>query len=407
MTYRRRALAPRLLEALEDLPVVVLTGLRQAGKSTLLSSEAALAERRYVTLDDFEMLEAARRDPDGFVKGSDPLTIDEAQRAPELLPAVKRAVDRDRHPGRFLLSGSASVGLLSAVTESLAGRAIALTLEPMTHRELGKETARPPFLKRLWEKGEPPAGKPASEIPLGTITRGGLPPVALKQVKKPSLWFRGYEQTYLERDVREVTRIGDLLEFRALLRLAALRTAQVLNTSDLARDARLSAATTSRYLGALEASFVTRRLQPFLGNRASRLIKSPKLFVTDAGLAAHLSDVNVDRPEADDPAAGALLETYVAQCLAGDLGAEWPEARLSYWHVQGRHEVDFVIEAGRACVAVEVKRSSRWTPKDLSGLQAFLAQTPSCRAAVLAYGGRETVSLGDRLFAVPLASVVA
>ena len=407
MTYVRRAIVPRILEALENLPVVVLTGLRQSGKSTLLASEAALSRRRYVTLDDFEMLEAARRDPDGFVKGSDPLTIDEAQRAPELLVAIKRDVDRDRRPGRFLLSGSASVGLLSAVSESLAGRAVALSLEPMTRREIKGGSALPLFLRHLWDAGEPPSARKVREVSLETVLRGGLPPVALRQVKKPSLWLRGYEQTYLERDVRDVTRVGDLLEFRSLLRLAALRTAQILNASELARDARLSAATASRYLGALEASFVTRRLQPFLGNKTSRLVKSPKLFVTDSGLAAHLCDVDVDRPDADDPAAGALLETYVAQCLAGDLGAHWPEARLSYWHVQGRYEVDFVVEARRRCVAVEVKRAPRWQPKDLSGLQAFLARTPSCRAAVLAYGGKETVSLGDRLFAAPVGSVLS
>jgi len=392
--------------ALASMPVVVVTGLRQSGKSTFLQYEKGLAGRRYLTLDDPAQLAAARSDPEAFVRSDSPLTIDEAQKCPELLTAIKREVDRARRPGRFLLSGSANFALLKGITESLAGRALYLTLHPFSRRELAGKLAVMPFVRRAFDAGEPPRRSATGGIAARAIVEGGLPPVCLAEAPSPALWFKGYEQTYLERDVRELARIGDLIPFRTLLLLAACRTAQVLGVSEIGRDAKLNTATTTRYLSLLEASFVMRRLPPFLANRASRLIKSPKLYIADSGLACHLAGIDESRVRAGDPLSGALLETYVAQNLIATLDADWPEARLSYWHVQGRHEVDFVIEAGRDCIAIEVKAAARWNDRDLAGLRAFLDKTPRCRAAFLAYGGTEVLQLADRLWAAPLAAVL-
>ena len=149
-----------------------------------------------------------------------------------------------------------------------------------------------------------------------------------------------------------------------------------------------------------------RRLPSFLANRASRLIKSPKLYVTDSGLASYFAGVDASRLKTGDSMFGALLETYIAQNLAAILESDWPEARLGYWHVQGRHEVDFVIESGRDSLAVEIKAAAQWKNRDFAGLRAFLDKTPRCRAALLAYGGTEIVKLGDRLWAVPLAALI-
>jgi predicted AAA+ superfamily ATPase len=405
-SYLPRALAPLARRALREMPVVVVTGLRQSGKSTFLLREQGLGKRRYLTLDDPALLAAARTDPQAFVRSDEPLAIDEAQKCPELLPAIKREVDRARRPGRYLLSGSANFALLEKITESLAGRALYFTLHPLTRRELARRLASPPFVRRLFEAGEPPSRAREARVSREAILRGGLPPVCLGTARDPALWFKGYEQTYLERDVRELARLGDLVPYRTLLQLAALRTGRLLGVSELARDAKLAAATVSRYLSLLEASFVIRRLAPFLANRASRLIKSPKLYLSDSGLACHLAGIDAARLSAGDAAAGALLETYAAQNLAAILDAEWPEARLGYWHVQGRHEVDFVIELGRECLALEVKAASRWDERDLGGLRAFLAKTPGCRAAVLAYAGTESVRIGERLWAAPLAAVL-
>jgi hypothetical protein len=238
------------------------------------------------------------------------------------------------------------------------------------------------------------------------ILRGGLPPACLGPDDDVTEWFRGYVQTYVERDVRQLSQITDLVSFRILAQLAALRTGQVLAVSKLARDAKLNAVTAGRYLDLLEASFLIRRLPPFLKNRSSRLVKSPKLHFTDSGLAAHMAGIASLEPGRDDLLRGALFETYVAQNLAALLEAHLPDAQLSFWHEQGRHEVDFVIETGRDVFAIEVKAATRWSDRDLSGLRAFLERTPACVAAVLAYNGKESVKLGERLFAIPLGQLL-
>lgn len=401
--YKPRELAGRLEEALRALPVVVVTGARQTGKTTLLLRDPGLRGRRYLSLDDFATLEAARRDPLGLLAGDEPLTIDEAQRCPELLVAIKQAVDRKRTPGRILLSGSANLALLRDVSESLAGRAVYLNLHPFTRRErLGTTSARP-WLLRFLESGTPPGERTGAAIREAEVLEGGMPAVALGgRGADRGLWFLGYEQTYLERDVRALAQVGDLVSFRNLLRLAALRSGQLLNVSELARDAKLAVATVTRYLGLLEASFVAARLPPFLRSRTTRLIKSPKLFVVDSGLACHLADVTDLRPSADEPLRGAVYETYVHQNLAGTLAAHLSRAELAFWHVQGRHEVDFVLAAGRKCLGIEVKAGSRFGDNDLAGLRAFLDRTPGAVAGILAYNGGEVAPLGDRLYAVPL-----
>ncbi|MSP62580.1 MAG: ATP-binding protein [Myxococcales bacterium] len=400
--YLHRELTSSIEAALESMPVVVVTGMRQVGKTTLLVRDPVLGKRRYRTLDDFPMLEAARRDPEAFLDGDEPLTIDEAQKCPELLTAIKRRVDRDRRPGRFLLSGSANFALLRGISESLAGRAVYLVLAPLTRRELARTLDQVPFLIRFARELALQRAAPTRPVPVDEILRGGMPAVRIDGVRDPSLWFRGYEQTYLERDLRALAQVGDLVAFRRVLVLAALRTAQVLPVSGLARDAQLSVITAGRYLGLLETSYVIRRIPPFLGNRASRLIKSPKIYLTDSGLAAHLAGVTDLSVTAEEPLRGPLFETWVLQQLAGLLESHWAAARLGFWHVQGRHEVDFVIEAGRDTIAIEVKAAGRWTERDLVGLRAFLAATPRCRAAILAYNGSDAVSLGNKLWAIPL-----
>jgi uncharacterized protein len=399
--YLARELAPRLTQALRRLPVVVLSGPRQVGKSTLLLNDPLLSRRTYRTLDEFAVLAAMQRDPEQALADIADLTLDEVQKCPELLVAIKLAVDRQRQAGRFLLSGSANLALMAKVTESLAGRAVYLTLHPMSRRERNGRTRMAPALVRFLQTGQWPAMEVAPVQP-EEIVLGGLPPVCLGRAEDAAEWFQGYEQTYVERDVRQLAQITDLISFRTLSQLAALRTGQVLNVSVLGRDAKLSAATTSRYLHLLEALFLLRRLPPFLRNRSSRLIKSPKLFLTDSGLACHLAGVRDLSAVADEPLRGPLFETYVVQNVAAILESHLPEAQLGYWHEQGRHEVDLVIESGRQVVALEIKAASRWSQGDLTGLRAFLDRTPQCQAGLLAYNGKQTVPLGPKLWAVPL-----
>ena len=403
--YREREMARAVEAGLKAMPAVVVTGMRQVGKSTMLTRHRALGKRRYLTLDDIGTLEDARRDPDAFVHSAVPLTIDEAQRAPELLMAIKRAVDRRRRNGWFLLSGSANFSLLRSAGESLAGRAIYMEMHPFTRREIAGSVSGRPFLQRMYESGRPVAVA-HGRIGARDVVRGGMPTPVLSRRGGHGIWYRGFVQTYVERDVRNLSQVADLVSFQRLMRLAALRTGQVLEIGGLARDAQLSVPTASRHLGILEASYITRTVKPYLSNRASRLVKSPKFYFTDSGLAGHLWGAGSEAELRKDPRFGALVETYAAQNISAILSARWPEASLCFWGVQGRHEVDFVIDAGKGCLAIEVKSVQRWRNRDVSGLAAFLDATPHCRAGVLAYDGSEVRQLGRRLWAVPMGVVL-
>lgn len=402
--YFQRDIAHTVVEALDEMPVVVITGMRQTGKSTFLHMQPQLKNRQYYTFDDFAHLEAAKENPEVFVDTDIPLTIDEAQKCPEILTVIKKSVDRKRRPGQFLLSGSANFSILKGISESLAGRAVYFTMHPFTRREITGRIAERPFLQKFLESLKIPKIKAISPIKEIDILQGGMPSVCLEEVKNRFFWFKGYEQTYLERDVRELSQIGNIISFRQLLHLVALRTGQLLSPSQLGRDAKLNAATTSRYLSLLEASFIIYRVSPYLGNRSSRLIKSPKVYSSDSGLASYLA--GIESLEAE-PLKGAMFETYVAQNLSGIVDSKWPEANLYFWNIQGRYEVDFIIEAGKRCLAIEIKAASRWEERDLAGLRVFLSITPHCVAAILAYNGTETVRLGERIWALPLSIVLS
>jgi hypothetical protein len=293
------------------------------------------------------------------------------------------------------------------VSESLAGRAIHLTLHPFTRRErLGGLESRP-FLLQALEEGAVPWSAKGGAVGEDEVLQGGMPAVVLNEKVDRATWFLGYEQTYLERDVRSLAQVADLVSFRNLLRLAALRGGQLLNLSELARDARLTVPTVTRYLGLLETSFVVARLPPYLRSRVTRLIKSPKLYVTDSGLAAHLSDVDDLSPSSDEPLRGALFETFLHQNLAGILAATPGRSELAFWSVQGRYEVDFVVAAGRRFVAIEAKAGSRFGDRELAGLRAFLEKTQGAGLGLLAYNGPELVPLGERLYAVPVGMLLS
>lgn len=250
-----RRLSSVIVEALTAFPVVVVTGARQTGKSTLIHELLKTPQREYHTLDDIDILERAEAEPDALVSAKAPLTFDEIQRSPKLLLAIKRAVDRDRRPGRFLLSGSANLALLGKVSESLAGRAVYLTLYPFTQSERHGNGGTGPWDKIL-ENPDAFEGEHAPMADLGAeLLTGGFPPVVLAQDRaQHRAWLNGYVRTYLERDLQMLTSIHNLVDFRRLMRMAALRTGALLNQSELARDAALTQPTAHRYLNLLETS---------------------------------------------------------------------------------------------------------------------------------------------------------
>lgn len=406
-TYHKRDLADAIVRALESMPIVVITGMRQVGKSTLLLKDPRFSKRRYITMDDFSAIEAARRDPEGLLSQSGPMTIDEVQRCPELLPIIKRVVDRNRQAGRFILSGSANLSLLKSVTESLAGRAVYLVLNPFDHREIRQLTNHRPFLASFMQTEKNMAGGAAKPIVSKEVLRGGMPSVCLEKGSDPAVWFRGFEQTYMERDLRQLSNVVDLVVFHQLMQLAALRSGRMLNISELGRDAKLNAMTTTRYLNLAQTSLIMRAIPPYLKNRSSRIIKSPKIYFTDSGFACHLSGITDAGMLSHDGIWGQMLETYVAQNLSSIIEAYLPSARMYYWSVQGRHEVDFVIESSRELLAIEIKGASRFNDGDTGGLKAFLRLSPSGTRAILAYNGTESIRIDKQIWAIPLSLLLS
>lgn len=405
MTYLHREITKQVVNALEDMPVVALTGMRQTGKSTFLQEQPEFKGRKYITLDDFAQFAAAKENPDKFVDTDEPLIIDEAQRCPELFIAIKRAVDRNRRPGQYILSGSANFLLMKNISESLAGRAVYFNMHPFNRRETESRTAEVPFVRRFFDDQNISGLHDAAAIPLDDIVKGGMPSVCLGNFKDPVNWYKGYEHTYLDRDIRDLGRIGDIIPFRGLLHLAAHRTGGLLNLSDLGRDARLKSAIVTSYLSVMEVSCIFYRLAPYLKNPASRLIKSPKFYLGDSGLACYLAEV--EELTTEHPLKGAMMETYVAQNLVSVLDSTWPRASMYFWNIQGRHEVDFIIEAGNRNLAIEVKASARWSKDDLVSLKAFVANTPNCMGGILAYNGTTPVCLGEKLWAIPLSILLS
>lgn len=404
--YLRRDIEGLLKRALDAMPVVVLTGPRQAGKSTLLRNHPALAGRRYFTMDDAALRAKTLRESDGLLSGTIPVTIDEAQRVPGLMMAIKRHVDRDRKPGQFLLSGSSNFLLLRNLAENLAGRAVYLRMGPMTWREIN-DSKNPPLLYRLLR--DPDAAdqliseaRPVANPQPEDWMAGGFPPAALaKSAEARSFWFTGYRQTYLERDLRDLAQVGDLGLFDQFLQIMALRSAQILNVREIARDCGSNAPTISRWIRLLETGFMGQRIAPYFSNKAKRLVKTPKWYLTDSGIMGHLTGLSAENIRGGGPLRGPIFETYIQQNISSILGDTLPEGRLFHYRSHAGYEVDFVIEHGAARIAVEVKAGSDVDGRDVKGMSALLESDRGCILGLVVYNGSEVRPLGDRMWAVP------
>ena len=397
--FLARHVAQRLVAHLRTMPAVVLTGARQTGKSTL--AQAAIPSRRFVSLDDFDVLDAARRQAELLLGGAEPLTLDEVQRAPELLHAVKMAIDRDRQPGRFLLTGSANLLLMKQVSESLAGRASYLNLWPMTRREqLGLGHCG------IWDAlldhadADWPAIAMSQEAPAedwqALALRGGLPypAVHMSEASERAIWFEGYLRTYLERDLLDLSVIAALPDFRRLMRTVCLRLGQPVNQAGLGREVALPQTTVHRYLNLLETSYMLVRLPAYSVNRTKRLLKSPKLYWGDTGLASHIAGT--------DTPGGAHLENLVLGDLLVWRDARPRRAEVLYWRTVSGEEVDFVIEADDVLLPIEIKSTARPRLRDTGRLRSFRKEYgDQARAGLLLHAGDVVEWLAPDVLAVP------
>lgn len=405
LPLHKRLAEPALVEALADSPVVLIHGPRQCGKSTLARMLGDKRGYAYQSFDNDVTRSAAVADPIGFVDGMpDRVILDEIQRVPELFTSIKASVDRDRWPGRFLLTGSANVLLVPKLADSLAGRMAIQRLHPFAQCELtGRSSA---FLDHLFTAKFPGRrlARLRDELP-ARITAGGYPPaLARPEGRRRDNWYRDYIDTLVKRDVRDLARISALDALPRLLRMAASRTAQLFNLSDLASSFQLSRVTIGDYVTLLEHVFLLERLPPWHSNRASRLVKTPKLHLGDTGLACGLLGLDAAVLAADRAQLGPLLETFVYQELRRL--ASWHERSHDFYHFRDRDqvEVDIVIERGAAQLAgVEVKAAATVTATDFRGLRKLRDMAGNrFVAGVVLYDGETCARFGEGMYAVPL-----
>lgn len=402
---------PRFAEAaiqaaLSDTPVTCLIGPRQVGKSTLAAAIGGQRRARLFSLDDATTLSAITADPTGFIVGIDgPMVLDEVQLAPALFPAIKLAVDRARQPGRFLLTGSANVLTLPRISESLAGRMEVVTLWPFSQGEL--EAARERFVDGVFAARLPPAAPSAltrTEL-VRRILMGGYPEIqSRRDAERRAAWFRSYLTTVLQRDIRELSDIEGLTALPRLLGYLAARAGSVVNIADIGRVAGIAHTTLTRYLAMLEQVFLVWRVPAWSGDRGRRLLKSPRLALTDVGLLAHLAGITEVRLSAEPTLFGPLLENFVTMELIKQSAWAKSQVSLSHYRTYGGREVDLVLErADGRLVGIEVKAAATVTADDFKGLIAFreVAGSRFVRGIVL-YTGRTAVPFGADLVALPI-----
>lgn len=402
-----RRIEPRIAEALLDTPVVLLAGPRQAGKTTLVRHIAAQQGLRYLTLDDGLTLLSAREDPVGMVRSLDRAVIDEIQRAPQLLLAIKKSVDEDRRPGRFLLTGSANLMALPTVADSLAGRMETLSLLPLSQSEMALRQANwidQAFAGRILQASTPAVGEALVE----RVLRGGYPEaVARPAGRRRTTWARQYIDALIERDVRDIAHIDKLDQLPRFLRALAHTAGQMCNYTQLGAQVGLDGKTALRYCGVFEQMYLLQRIDVWARNRLSRVVKTAKLQFLDAGLLASLLDLTAQEVAQDRTRFGNVLETFVFGELLKHTTTADGDYRLMYYRDADKFEVDVVLEnAAGQLVGVEVKAAASVREGDLRGLKKLASLAGSqLKMGVLLYDGTETMPLGNGIWAAPLSSL--
>lgn len=402
--YPRR-IKSRVAEAMSDTPVVLLAGPRQAGKTTLVRQIAGEG-RRYLTLDDQLTLLSAQEDPVGLIRSLDRAVIDEIQRAPELLLAIKKSVDEDRRAGRFLLTGSANLMTLPTVADSLAGRMETLTLLPLSQSEI--EGASTNWIDSVFSDHLPLPGSSPHHDLVDRVVKGGYPEaIARSSTRRRMTWARQYVDAIIQRDVRDVASIEKLDQLPRFLQALALTAGQMCNYTQLGGRVGLDSKTASRYIGVLEQMYLLKRIEAWSPNHLNRVVKSSKLQFIDSGLLASLLNLTPEAVELDRSRFGNLLETFVFGEILKHATTAESEYRMMYYRDADKFEVDLVIESPQGeLVGVEIKAAATVKGSDLRGLKKLsgLAGTLFKRGLLL-YDGMEIMPLGDGLWALPLSTI--
>lgn len=404
--YARR-IEPRLAEALQDTPVVLLAGPRQASKTTLVRQISDRLGMRYLTLDDELTRLSAREDPVGIIRNLDRAVIDEIQRAPELLLAIKKSVDEDRRPGRFLLTGSANLMMLPTVADSLAGRMERLSLLPLLQSEI---ESRPGNWIDSAFRGEilKPDPFALQDDLIERVLRGGYPEaISRTSAKRRTVWARQYIDALLQRDVRDVANIEKIDQLPRFLRALAQTAGQMCNYTKLGGSVGLDGKTASRYVGVFEQIYLIKRIEVWSRNRLNRVTKTPKLQFIDSGLLSTELNLTAEEIHKDRTRFGFVLESFVFGELLKHITTADGNYHLMYYRDTDKYEVDFVVENAEGnLVCVEVKATATVKASDLRGLKKLAnIAADQFQLGVLLYDGAEIMPLGDRIWAVPFSSL--
>lgn len=403
-----RLLDSRIREALSDTPVVLISGPRQCGKTTLVRmyGQERGQDRPYFTLDDDNFLTSVRADPVGFIRRIDKAVIDEVQHAPELLRAIKLSVDQDRRPGRFLLTGSANLLAVPRVADSLAGRMEILTLLPLMQAEIERRDSH--FLDHALDQGWP-SHRTGDQVAIDLVQRvlvGGYPEMLARPTPARRVaWASAYLKALLERDVRDLSAIDRLGDMPRLLAVLAQLSGQLVNFAQVGGQLGMDSKTAQKYLGVLENLFLIKRIAPWSGNELSRLVKTPKLHFLDAGLQAALARLNAERAVVDRARFGATLESWVCGELVKILSLTPEPWQIFHYRDKDQVEVDFVLESpDRQIIGIEVKAAATVFASDFQGLRKLQSLTGKRFASgIVLHDGDRALPFGQGLWAIPFA----
>ncbi|MEK6543769.1 MAG: ATP-binding protein [Elusimicrobiota bacterium] len=385
-----RHLANKIVAIAKTMPALLVTGPRQSGKTTLV--RRTFPKHRYVSLENPDELDFALNDPRGFLKKYDaPAILDEVQRAPQILSYLQQMIDEDGRGGQWILTGSQHFLLMSQASQTLAGRLAIMELLPLSLAEVVGAPVLDPEDALLRDSV---ARRPAAS--LNEIIFRGFYPRLQDVALDANDWLSAYVQTYVERDVRNLLKIGDLGAFRRFLRLCAGRSGQILNFSSLANDAGISSPTAHSWIGILEASFIVRLLPPYFRNFNKRLIKAPKLYFLDTGLLCHLLEVRKSQDIAAHPLRGAIFETFVVSGLYKMFANFGRRAPLYFWRDHVGHEIDVVVDLGDGFVPLEIKSAKTVNTEFFKDMQWWLAlRDQPDRSGILCYGGDQSYQKGS------------
>lgn len=402
-----RFIETRLREALDDTPVVLIHGPRQCGKTTLAQKVGEELDHEYLTFDDPTTVEAALADPAAFANSLPKHAIlDEVQRVPELFSALKLNIDRHREPGRLILTGSANLLLMPQLSDSLAGRMETIRLHPLSRCEIAGRDSN--FIERLFSgdhltSAAPPLGDSLASL----VTVGGFPPAIARSSSRRAAWYSNFMDGLVQREVLNLAKIRSLDDLSKLLQIACASTSSLLNVSNLAQDFDFSRTTINDYLTLLEQVFMVDLLPAWHSKRLTRLVKSPKLHVSDTGLVCGLQDMGADALLADREYFGRVVETFVLEEVRRMASWNRRSVTLHHFREKGGAEVDLVLErSGREVAGVEVKLAQTVKSDDFRGLRRLAeASGDAFKCGVVIYDGERAAPFGEKLLAVPIRSL--